>query len=109
MRRIRARYGDLADDFLKLYPSSDLAESVLLTTRDALYGWTAERLVAKQTAPARRAILYLFDHGYPAADAAGCTASTPASSPMSSAPPTDAAGLAQEPGHARGGQAVGRP
>lgn len=70
-KEIRARYGDLADDFLKLYPSSDVPESVLLTTRDALYGWTAERLVAKQTAVGQAGYFYLFDHGYPAADAAG--------------------------------------
>jgi para-nitrobenzyl esterase len=44
---------------------------VLQTTRDALYGWTAERLVAKQTAVGAPGYLYLFDHGYPAADAAG--------------------------------------
>jgi len=68
---VRKRYGDLADDFLKLYPSNDLAESVLLTPRDALYGWTAERLVAKQTAVGQAGYLYYFDHGYPAADAAG--------------------------------------
>jgi para-nitrobenzyl esterase len=41
------------------------------TTRDALYGWTAERLVRKQTALGVPAFLYLFDHGYPAADSAG--------------------------------------
>ncbi|WP_199743559.1 carboxylesterase/lipase family protein [Caulobacter sp. 602-1] len=70
-KEIRARYGDLADNFLKLYPSSDVPESVLLTTRDALYGWTAERLVAKQTAVGQAGYFYLFDHGYPAADAAG--------------------------------------
>uniref|UniRef100_B0SWT0 Carboxylic ester hydrolase n=1 Tax=Caulobacter sp. (strain K31) TaxID=366602 RepID=B0SWT0_CAUSK len=68
---IRQRYGDLADDYLKLYPSTDLAESILLAPRDALYGWTAERLVAKQTAAGAPGYLYLFDHGYPAADAAG--------------------------------------
>jgi para-nitrobenzyl esterase len=68
---IRKRYGDLADAFLKLYPSSDVPESVLLTPRDALYGWTAERLVAKQTAAGAPGYLYLFDHGYTAADAAG--------------------------------------
>ncbi len=67
---IRKRYGDLAADYLKLYPSTDLAESVLLAPRDALYGWTAERLVAKQTAAGAPSYLYLFDHGYPAADAA---------------------------------------
>lgn len=67
-REIRARYGDLADDFLRLYPASDLGESVIATTRDALYGWTAERLAAKQTAVGEPAFLYLFDRGYPAAD-----------------------------------------
>lgn len=70
-RVIRERYRDLADAFLQLYPSTQLRESVLATTRDALYGWTAERLVRKQTALGQPAFLYLFDHGYPAADAAG--------------------------------------
>jgi para-nitrobenzyl esterase len=70
-KEIRARYGDLADDFLKLYPSDDVPESVLLAPRDALYGWTAERLVVKQTAAGAPGYLYYFDHGYPAADAAG--------------------------------------
>jgi para-nitrobenzyl esterase len=68
---IRSRYADLADRFLKLYPGTQLEESILAITRDAMYGWTAERLVAKQTALGQRAFLYLFDHGYPAADAAG--------------------------------------
>lgn len=71
---IRNRYGDLADEFLRLYPSSDIAESVLMTPRDALYGWTAERLVAKQTAQGPPSFLYLFNHGYPAADALGLRA-----------------------------------
>ncbi len=68
---IRERYLDLADAFLRLYPSTNLQESVWATTRDALYGWTAERLVRKQTALGQPAFLYLFDHGYPAEDAAG--------------------------------------
>jgi para-nitrobenzyl esterase len=66
-KEVRARYADLADAFLKLYPSSNMAESVLATTRDALYGWTSERLVMKQTALGAPSYLYLFDHGYPAA------------------------------------------
>ena len=70
-KEIRARYGDLADDFLKLYPSTDVPESVLLAPRDALYGWTSERLVAKQTEAGSPGYLYYFDHGYPAAEAAG--------------------------------------
>jgi para-nitrobenzyl esterase len=68
---IRDQYGDLADEFLRLYPSSNMQESILATTRDALYGWTAQRLVKKQTALGQPSFLYFFDHGYPAADAAG--------------------------------------
>jgi para-nitrobenzyl esterase len=70
-KEIRARYADLADDFLKLYPARDLQESIWATTRDALYGWTAQRLAIKQTAAGMPMFLYLFDHGYPAADAKG--------------------------------------
>jgi para-nitrobenzyl esterase len=68
---IRAHYGDLADAFLKLYPSSHLEESIVATTRDALYGWTAARAATKQAAIGQRAYVYLFDHGYPAADDKG--------------------------------------
>jgi para-nitrobenzyl esterase len=67
---IRDKYLDLSDQFLRLYPSSNLEESTLETTRDGLYGWTAERLVKKQTALGQPAFLYFFDHGYPAEDAA---------------------------------------
>ncbi len=68
---IRERYGDLADLFLRLYPASNVEESMLATTRDALYGWTSERLVRNQTALGQSAYLYIFDHGYPAADEHG--------------------------------------
>jgi len=70
-RIIRERYLDLADEFLKLYPSTNMEESILATTRDALYGWTAERLVRKQAELREPSYLYYFDHGYPAADSAG--------------------------------------
>jgi para-nitrobenzyl esterase len=68
---IRNRYGDRAAEFLRLYPSSNMQESVFATSRDAMYGWTAERLARKQTAAGAPAFLYLFDHGYPTADSAG--------------------------------------
>ena len=68
---IRAQYKDLADDFLKLYPSTNLEESIIATTRDGLYSWTAERLARKQTALGLKGYLYMFDHGYPAEDARG--------------------------------------
>jgi len=70
-KEIRTRYVDLSDAFLALYPSSHIEESMLATTRDALYGWTAQRLVIKQTDAGVPSFLYLFDHGYPAADARG--------------------------------------
>ncbi len=68
---IRERYLDLADEFLKLYPGTNVKESVLATTRDALYGWTAERLVRQQAALGVPSFLYYFDHGYPAEESAG--------------------------------------
>jgi para-nitrobenzyl esterase len=67
---IRDRYGPLAGDFLRLYPAADMEESILAATRDGLYGWTAVRLVKKQTALGLPSYLYLFDHGYAAADTA---------------------------------------
>jgi para-nitrobenzyl esterase len=70
-RIVRARYGDLADEFLRLYPPANLRDSVLAATRDALYGWTSERLVRSQAARGLPSFLYLFDHGYPDADNAG--------------------------------------
>jgi para-nitrobenzyl esterase len=68
-KQIRERYGELADAFLERYPSSHVEESMLATTRDAMYGWTAERLVSRQTAAGAASFLYYFDHGYAAADA----------------------------------------
>lgn len=68
--QVRERYGDLADAFLALYPTREYRESMLATTRDALYGWTSERLVRSQTRAGQPSYLYLFDHGYPAADEA---------------------------------------
>jgi para-nitrobenzyl esterase len=61
----------LADAFLNLYPPTDLAESVLMAPRDAIYGWTAERLIAKQAAIGIPSYLYFFDHGYAAAEDLG--------------------------------------
>ncbi len=68
---IRRQYLDLADAHLRLYPSSDVQESLFANTRDALYGWTSVRIAKDQTAIGQPAHLYYFDHGYPAADAAG--------------------------------------
>lgn len=68
---IRVRYRDLAEAFLARYPANDVSESMMAATRDAMYGWTAERLAAKQAEIGAPSYLYYFDHGYPSADAAG--------------------------------------
>jgi para-nitrobenzyl esterase len=71
---IKARYGDLAEDYLRLYPASgNLAQNGLASTRDAVFGWASERLVRKQAALGQPAYLYYFSHSYPNADAAGLT------------------------------------
>lgn len=70
-REVGERYGDLAPLFLRIYPSGDMDESSLEAVRDSLYGWTAQRLAEKQFVVGEPAYLYLFDHGYPAADKAG--------------------------------------
>jgi para-nitrobenzyl esterase len=70
-RIIRERYRDLADDFLRLYPSADMQNSINASTRDGISGWAAERLARHQTAQGASAFLYFFDHSYPAADVAG--------------------------------------
>ncbi len=71
---IKARYGDLADAYLRLYPASrDLALNGLDSTRDAVFGWASERLVRKQAALGQPAYLYYFSHSYPASDAADMT------------------------------------
>jgi len=70
-KSIREKYGEFADAFLKLYPAGDYKQSILATTRDALYGWTTERLARKQAALGKPAYVYLWDHGYPAMDDKG--------------------------------------
>jgi len=66
---INKRYGDLAPEFLRLYPSSDVKESMMAALRDALCAWSAERIVRNIAAAGLPSYLYLFDHDYPAARA----------------------------------------
>ena len=63
------RYRDLAPAYLRLYPASDIAESQLAATRDAVYGWSTERIVRQQAKAGIPAYLFLFDHCYAAAHA----------------------------------------
>jgi len=71
---VRARYGNLADDYLRLYPPRDLQQTQLAATRDVVFGWASERMVRKQAAIGQDSFLYYFDHDYPSAAAADLTA-----------------------------------
>ncbi|WP_395647712.1 carboxylesterase/lipase family protein [Terricaulis sp.] len=71
---ITARYGDLAGEYLRLYPPTELEQRRLEASRDVVFGWASERLVRNQTALGQPAFLYYFDHDYPAAAAADLTA-----------------------------------
>lgn len=67
-RRIEAAYGELAPQFLRLYPASGGEQSALDALRDGIYGWAAERIAHAQAQSGVPAFLYVFDHCYPAAD-----------------------------------------
>jgi para-nitrobenzyl esterase len=70
---IRARYGDLAETYLRLYPPVELEGTQLAASRDVVFGWASERLVRKQAEIGQPSYLYYFDHDYPAAAAADLT------------------------------------
>ncbi len=71
-KQSRQRYGDMADEFLKLYPASTDAEaqaSQTQSTRDqamvSMYLWARERAKTAKT----NAFIYLWDHTLPGPDA----------------------------------------
>lgn len=71
---VRRLYGDLADPYLQLYPSTSIEESALAAARDGFYGWSALRLARAQTLLGCSTYLYFFDHSYPAQLARGLAA-----------------------------------
>lgn len=71
---VRARYGDLAEEYLRLYPPRDLQQAQLAATRDVVFGRASERLVRRQADIGQESFLYYFDHDYPSAAAADLTA-----------------------------------
>lgn len=68
---IQKRYGDLAPEFVRLYPGSDIRGSMLAARRDAVFGWSAMRIVRDEAKAGMPAYLYFFDHAYPAAESRG--------------------------------------
>jgi len=68
---IQKRFGDLTAEFLRLYPGSDIRDSILAARRDAVFGWSAMRIVRDEAKAGMPSYLYFFDHAYPAAEARG--------------------------------------
>jgi para-nitrobenzyl esterase len=64
---IHRRYGDLAPEFLRLYPGSDIKGSMMAALRDVIFGWGGERVARSMADAGVPSYLYLFDHVYPAA------------------------------------------
>ncbi len=61
VKDVIARYGDLADDYLKCYPPEDLREAVFAPVRDGIHGWASEK-IARAIAEKSNTYLYYFDH-----------------------------------------------
>jgi para-nitrobenzyl esterase len=64
---IRQIYGDLALEFLRLYPGSDVRASMMSAVRDVIFGWGGERVARNMADAGVVSYLYLFDHVYPSA------------------------------------------
>ncbi|WP_326523066.1 carboxylesterase/lipase family protein [Sphingomonas sp.] len=71
---VRGLYGDHSAGFLALYPPDDARDSLLAAWRDAVFGWSSERLVRRFTAAGLPAWFYLFDHCDAASRARGLCA-----------------------------------
>lgn len=68
---LSTQLGDLAEDWLAIYPSDNLEESILAGPRDSLYGWTAQHMMHSQQEIGQPGYLYYWNHGYPSANAFG--------------------------------------
>jgi len=64
MKDIKARYGNLTDEYLAVYPPENLKEVVFAPIRDSFYGWAAERFAQMSERLKSNAYLYYFDHAY---------------------------------------------
>jgi para-nitrobenzyl esterase len=63
---VQERYGDLAPEFLHLYPGKDIQGSMGTAVRDAVFAWSAERIARDEAKAGQPSYFYFFDHGYPA-------------------------------------------
>ena len=63
-------YGDLADEYLSVYPASDLARAVWAPVGEGFYAWGTHKL-AQLTAGKAPVFFYIYDHITAWANAAG--------------------------------------
>lgn len=68
---IRRAYGDLADEYLRLYPAIGGDESLVDAASHGIYGWSGERIAKSQTEMGKDAYFFVFDYCYPAAQVRG--------------------------------------
>jgi para-nitrobenzyl esterase len=61
---VRARYGDLSDSYLALYPPSDRENGLLAPYRDGFFGWAAQKIVRESRRVPSDAYLYYFDQAF---------------------------------------------
>ena len=67
--RIGAIYGDLAPEFLRIYPHEGGTDALLDATGDGIFGASGERIAKSQQALGLGSYFYVFDHCYPSARA----------------------------------------
>ncbi|MBU2886174.1 carboxylesterase family protein [Gilvimarinus agarilyticus] len=68
VKSIRERYGNISEDFLRLYPSDDLLTSVYHAGRDRVAGYGAETLARYSSKVSSPTYLYYMAHRPPYAD-----------------------------------------
>lgn len=66
---VKTRFGDLAEAWLRQYPSNDLTAAVFDAFRDSEFGWRMEEWAKATERADQPAYLYYFAHDPPMADA----------------------------------------
>ena len=62
---VRGRYGELANDYISVYPADNIEDSVFNSVRDGAFGWGAQTWAKMTQNVSSKAYLYLFDHEPP--------------------------------------------
>lgn len=63
--KVKKRYGDLADEYLKIYPPEDLHQAIFAPYRDGFFGWAAQKYIRSAAINnTSGAYLYYYDHDW---------------------------------------------